>query len=338
MAMFSTSAVPPSGKDALSTHADRPTDGVVNRHGKPALEAPKREFTASEMIDLLRNLQTKMHDGQLRSAKEEIERNRIEQQKANDQQLAKIDEWIQKSKEAEKSGIWGKIFGWVGTIAAVVAAAVLTVAAVATTALTAGAAGPIMCVMAGIAVTSAALMLANQISSECGGPEISISNGIMHAVKALLVEFGVEPETAENIGNIVAGAGMLFTGAILVEPGVVGKMASAIALMSGADEQTAGYIGMGFGIASTVVVGLGMAIVTFGAGSAGAVGQAVGNISAKQPRLSPTSHAALPPLFLLQPPSLKASAAWRPGSRPSTGPKHKRKPTMSWPPRSSWKP
>ena len=260
---------------------ERQNDGVMNRHGKPAIAPPRREFSAAEMIDLLRNLQSKTQESQIRSAKEEIERNRIEQQQTNDRQLAKIDEWIEKSKAAEKSGILGKIFGWLGTIAAVLAAAVLTVAAVATTAVTAGAAGPVMCVMAGIAITSATLMLANQISSECGGPEISISNAIMQAVKALLVGFGVDSELAERIGNTVAGASMLLTGAIVVEPSVLGKMGSAIALMSGADEQVAGQIGMGLGLAATIVIGVAMAVVTFGAGAAGAVGNAAGNISAQ---------------------------------------------------------
>ena len=84
-------------------------DGVTNANGKPAITPPSREFSAAEMVDLLRALQGKTQDAQLRSAKENIENNRIEQAKNNEEQARKVDEWIQKSKEAEKGGILGKI-------------------------------------------------------------------------------------------------------------------------------------------------------------------------------------------------------------------------------------
>lgn len=113
-------------------------DGVTNANGKPAIAPPSREFSAAEMVDLLRALQGKTQDAQLRSAKENIENNRIEQAKNNEEQARKVDEWIQKSKEAEKGGILGKIFGWIGAIVAAIAAALMVVAAVAATAVTGG--------------------------------------------------------------------------------------------------------------------------------------------------------------------------------------------------------
>lgn len=259
-------------------------DGVTNANGKPALAPPSREFSAAEMVDLLRALQGKTQDAQLRTAKESIENNRIEQAKNNEEQARKVDEWIQKSKEAEKGGILGKIFGWIGAIVAAIAAALMVVAAVAATAVTGGAAGPVMVTLAAIAVAGAVSLLANQISAECGGPEISISNMITQAVSKLLQAFGVEPELAEKIGNIVAGAAMLMTGAILIEPGALGKMAGAIAVVAGADPQTAGYIAMAVGLAATITVGIVMAVASFGAGAVSAGANAAANVGSQTAR------------------------------------------------------
>ncbi|MFJ1301997.1 type III secretion system translocon subunit SctE [Pseudomonadota bacterium AL_CKDN230030165-1A_HGKHYDSX7] len=259
-------------------------DGVSNANGKPAIAAPAKQFSASDMVDLLRNLQGKTQDAQLRSAKENIENNRIEQAKSNEEQSRKIDEWIQKSKEANKGGLLGKIFGWIGAIVAAIAAALMVVAAVAATAVTGGAAGPAMIALAAIAVTGAVSLLATQISSEVGGPEISISNMVTQAVSKLLQAFGVEPELAEKIGNIVAGASMLITGAILVEPGALGKMAGAIATVAGADPQTAGYIAMAIGLAATITVGVVMAVASFGAGTVSTAANVAGNITSQTMR------------------------------------------------------
>ena len=270
---------------ASATQGKSPAPGgLTNANGAPAIAAPEREFTADEMVDLLRALQTKSQERQLASAKENLETNRINQEKNNEKQIEKINEWIEKSKEAEKGGILGKIFGWIGAIVAALAAALMVVAAVATTALTAGAAGPIMCTLAAIAVAGAVSMMATQISSEFGGPEISISNAITQAVAGLLKAFGVEAELAEKIGNIVAGAAMVATGAILIEPGALGKMAGAIATVSGADPALAGYIAMGVGLAATITVGVVMAVASFGAGAVGGAANAVGQISAQTAR------------------------------------------------------
>ena len=106
---------------------NRAGDAVTTAHRTTAIAPPAREFSASEMVDLLRALQGKTQDAQLRSAKENIENNRIEQAKNNEEQARKVDEWIQKSKEADKGGILGKIFGWIGAIVAAIAAALMVV-------------------------------------------------------------------------------------------------------------------------------------------------------------------------------------------------------------------
>lgn len=312
-------------------------DGVTNANGKPAIAPPAREFSAAEMVDLLRALQGKTQDAQLRSAKENIENNRIEQAKNNEEQARKVDEWIQKSKEAEKGGILGKIFGWIGAIVAAIAAALMVVAAVAATAVTGGAAGPVMVTLAAIAVAGAVSLLANQISAECGGPEISISNLVTQVVSKLLQAFGVEPELAEKIGNIVAGAAMLMTGAILIEPGALGKMAGAIAVVAGADPQTAGYIAMAVGLAATITVGVVMAVASFGAGRC---------------PLAPTR----PPMSVRKrrapwPTASRPRARWRRAPRrwqrgrgrssraprPSSRRRRRRLPTRCWPTRKRWR-
>lgn len=247
-------------------------DGVINSRGLPALSPPNKEFSASDMADLLRALQTISQNAQLKTAKENIESNKIEQQKNNEKQMDKINEWVQKCKEAQKSGLFGKIFGWVGAILALVAAVALTVA-------TAGTAGPVMMAVAGIALASAISMVATQISAELGGPEISISSVISMVVGKMLEAFGIESELAEKIANIVAGAGMMLCPAtLLVDPAALGKMAGAIASVAGASPETAGYIAMGVGLAATLTAGIILTVATAGAGGASTAGNVASKI------------------------------------------------------------
>ncbi|MGB3277445.1 MAG: type III secretion system translocon subunit SctE, partial [Castellaniella sp.] len=95
---------------------------LVDKNGAPRIDTPSEIFSASDMIDLLRSLRSKTQDEQLTTAQKGLESARIKAEKNTEHQLEKIQEWIDKCKEADSKGALGKIFGWIGKIFAFVAA------------------------------------------------------------------------------------------------------------------------------------------------------------------------------------------------------------------------
>ena len=245
---------------------------VTDSRGAPTIAAPDKEFNASDMVDLLRSLRSKSEDAQLQTAQHGLENARIKAEKNTESQLQKIKEWIDKCKEAESKSGLSKIFGWVGKIVAAIAAiAAVAVAAVATVA-TGGAAAPLLA-LAVVGAIGATMSLADQISKECGGPEISLSNLMKVTVGKFLEAVGVPKDQAELITKVVGGAiGLMVPVTLLIEPQLLGNMAQGIAKLAGADDQTAGYIGMAIGMAAALTVGIGMAVASGGSslGSTGA--------------------------------------------------------------------
>jgi hypothetical protein len=238
---------------------------LVDGNGAPRIDTPNEVFSANDMVDLLRSLRSKTQDEQLKTSKEGLESARIKAEKNTEHQLEKIKEWIDKCKEAESKGALGKIFGWIGKIFAFVAAIVAVVAAAAATVATGGAAAPLLA-LAIVGAISATMTLASAISQECGGPEISVNSLIQNTVGKFLTDVcGVDPKEAENICKIVGGALAIACPVLLaIEPSLLGNMAQGIALMAGADEKTAGYIGMALTIVAAVGVGIAMAVATGG--------------------------------------------------------------------------
>jgi hypothetical protein len=247
-------------------------DVLTNGRGAPALEEPPVPITSDDMIALLRVMRTKSTDAQLASAKESLETARIKADKNTENQLNKIKEWVEKSKEADSKGILGKIFGWIGKIVAVIAAAVAVAVAAAATAATGGAAAP-MLVLASMAMIAATMSLADQISQECGGPQISIGNLIGTITSKVLEACGVDPETAGKIGKVMAGVvAIAMPVAFLIEPQLLGTMATGICELAGADPKTTAIVGMVVGMAAAVTVGIVTAVAS---GGSSAVSSAV---------------------------------------------------------------
>ena len=246
-------------------------DAVIDSRGAPVLAAPAQTFSADDMVALLRTMQTKSQDAQLAATKESLETARIKAEKNTENQLNKIQEWIDKCNEAKNTGFFGKLFGWIGKIAAVLASiAAVAIAAVATAA-TAGAAAPLLA-LAVVGMVGATIMLADQISQECGGPQISIGNLVQTVVGKVLEACGVDGELAERIGKVMSGVmALAMPVMLLIEPQLLGTMAEGVAQLAGASDEVAGYIGMGFGIAAGVTVGIAMAVVSCGAGAGTAV-------------------------------------------------------------------
>lgn len=247
---------------------------LVDSRGAPKLDAPNQAFSANDMVDLLRSLRGKSQDEQLKTAKEGLESARVKAEKNTEKQLEKIKEWVDKCKEANSKGLLGKIFGWIGKIFAFVASIVAVVAAAAATVATGGAAAPLLA-LAVVGAVGATMSLANAISQECGGPEISIGSLIQHTVGKFLTDVcGVDPKQVENICKVIGGAMAIACPIMLaIEPSLLGNMAQGIALMAGADEKTAGYIAMALTIAAAIGVGIAMAVMTGGSSAASTVSQ-----------------------------------------------------------------
>ena len=237
---------------------------VTDSRGAPAIDAPSKEFSASDMVDLLRNLRGKSQDAQLQTAQHGLESARIKSEKNTEQQVEKIKEWIDKCKEADDKSLVSKIFGWIGKIVAAIAAiAAVAVAAVATVA-TGGAAAPLLA-LAVVGAIGATMSLADQISKECGGPEISLSSLMQATVGKFLEAVGVPKDQAELISKVVGGAlGIMMPVALLIEPQLLGGMAQGIAKLAGASDETAGYIGMAIGMAAALTIGIAMAAASGG--------------------------------------------------------------------------
>lgn len=238
-------------------------DGLKNANGAPNLAAPAGNISADDLIELLQAIRSKSQDQQLATAKLGLDKARMDAKQNNEAQQKKIQDWIKKCEDAQKASLAQKIFGWIGKIFAVIAAAVAVVASVAASPFTGGA-SLALTALAVVGLVAATMSLADQISQEAGGPEISLSNMMTKMMGSLLEACGVPKEKAEQIGKALAGVlAVAAPVALLVEPKLLGTMASGIAALSGADADQISKIEMGVTIAATLTVGIGMAVAGF---------------------------------------------------------------------------
>ncbi|QEA13167.1 type III secretion system translocon subunit SctE [Comamonas flocculans] len=237
-------------------------DGVKNELNAPAIAAPISQLSADDLIALLQHMKSKSQDQQVKTAQLGLEKSRIDAKQNNEAQQKKIKEWIQKCEKEAKAGFLGKLFGWIGKIFAVIAAAIAVVASVVATPFSGGAAAALTA-LAVVGLVAATMSLADQISKEAGGPEISLSNMMTKMVGGLLKAFGVPEEKAEQIGRAMAGAlAILAPVAVLVEPQLLGTMVQGIAQLAGADAKTTMALTMAFSMAAALTVGIGTAVAS----------------------------------------------------------------------------
>lgn len=238
-------------------------DGLKNANGAPSLAAPAGNISADDLIELLQAIRSKSQDQQLATAKLGLDKARVDAKQNNEAQQKKIQDWIKKCEDAQKASLAQKIFGWVGKIFAVIAAAIAVVASVAASPFTGGA-SLALTALAVVGLMAATMSLADQISQEAGGPEISLSNMMTKMMGGILEACGVPKEKAEQIGKTLAVVlAVVAPVALLVEPKLLGTMASGIAALSGADADQISKIEMGVTIAATLTVGIGMAVAGF---------------------------------------------------------------------------
>lgn len=250
---------------------------AIKSFGAPRLDAPVQAFSADDMVDLLRSLRSKSQDEMLKTAKAGVESARVKAGKNTEKQLAALKEWIEKTKSAESKGKIAKIFSWVGRAVAFVASAVTLALAVAATVASVGGATPLLAV-ALVGFAGASISLASAVATELGGSkwELSFANMIKQSVGNFLTEVcGVESKLAQSICKVVGGgAALLCPVVLLLEPSLVGDVAQGIAELAGANEKTAGYIGLAFAITGAVVVSIGMIAFTAGTSLAASATQA----------------------------------------------------------------
>lgn len=124
---------------------------------QPPLDPPK-VMSMEDMMLALQALQTKVQDQQAASSKNDIQNTLNQKTTENKERIKQLEESISKMADAKKSGVFGKIFGWVAAIAAVIVSAALIATGV-------GA------VAGGLMLAGAVLGLGMQIFNEAGGME-----------------------------------------------------------------------------------------------------------------------------------------------------------------------
>jgi Secretion system effector C (SseC) like family len=126
--------LPPKGggtsQDVTLDDRDLPeSDGKQNRRASgfdslPVLEAPLGDSVSSMQVSL-GAIFNEMIDKGLTANKSRIDSVSKERQAKIQEQMDKLKEAVAKAAQAKKSGLFGKIFGWIGTIATVISAVVL---------------------------------------------------------------------------------------------------------------------------------------------------------------------------------------------------------------------
>jgi len=231
-----------------------PDNTIKNNNGAPILTPPPTNFSAADLIDMLRDLQSKSMDAQIKTASKSLEKAGQDAKANNEAQMKKIEEWIKKCEDAANASRVKSIFSWIGKIAAIVGAIAGIVVAVAATPFTGGAAS-VLVVLAVVGLVAATISLADQISQAKGGPEISISN-LAKGVSAILQACGLPEDKADSIGKFVRNSlfVLLPAATLLVEPKMLGTVVGDIMRWAGVDANTIANTEMGLTIGVTVMV------------------------------------------------------------------------------------
>lgn len=247
-------------------------DGISNGHGAPSLASPAIALSQDEMLSAIVMLGAKMQQERLETLKDNVLVNKSKVDKNLESTQLKSQALRAKLAEADKSERLGKIFGWVGKVmAVVVSVAIVAVTAVAAIA-SGGAAIPLLALSV-MALIGATMSLADQVSKELGGPEISLSNLVGSGSVKLLEAFGVDHDEAQKIGKVLVGvAAIALPVLLLIEPQMVGTMATGICELAGASPETAAIVGAVVGMVAAFTVGI---VVVLGSGGVGAVPSAM---------------------------------------------------------------
>lgn len=263
----------------LTTPPPGGTPGVTTNNGAPQLDGVTIQFSPEDLAAALQVLQGKTADAQLKTAKEGLEGNRIKQQHAHAEAMKKIQEAIKAAEEASAKEKASGILGWIGKIAAFIAAVIGVVVAGALTAISGGAAAPLLAV-ATIGLVAATLTLASAISQAAGGPALEPSAWMPKLISSALQGMGVDKEKADAAGKMVSGVIGLATGLAVVDPALAGNTLEGFVKLVGGSDQAAAITGA----VTTAIFGIGVAIAlavaSGGTNIAGSTAQTIKMVSA----------------------------------------------------------
>ncbi|MCY0387275.1 type III secretion system translocon subunit SctE [Robbsia sp. Bb-Pol-6] len=210
-------------------------DGLDNANGAPSLAPASFVGNVEDVALLLQTAQDNLLNQRLASAKSAIDVASSKAAVSNKDQAQKVQDWIKNSEKAHRKH--SGIMGWLTSIFKAIAAVVGVVVAAVATVATGGAAAPLLAV-ACIGLASATMSLASQISVAAGGPELSLTKLLTQGGTKLFEALGMRHDAAEKAGDIFAGVVGIGTGAALIDPGLVGTLATGVAKCLGAHADT----------------------------------------------------------------------------------------------------
>lgn len=256
-------------------------DAIDNSNGAPRLPPPTLQpssSTSGSWMDFadaalqLQAVQDALLTQRMLGAKNTIDAAMRRMSATQADQGEKLQEWIKNSAAAHKKST--SVLGWFSKVLTVVAAGIGVALAAAASAATGGLATPLMAI-AIVGLVSATMNLANQISLSAGGPEISVSNLFGTVGKKVFTTLGMNQKHAEEAGDILGGIAGIATGAVFIDPQVVGMLTKGVAEVLGASASTTSIL---IGVANMMaVIATTVVLVAAGnvAGAAGAAGAAV---------------------------------------------------------------
>jgi len=283
----------PSSKSAKASDASGATPTASSAGPTaPSLEPPGDFQLGGDVSLLVTALIRQSINASTRANMTELDAEKMRVDASNKSQTEQLQKWVDAAQKAEHKGLFSKILGWVGKIAAVVGAAVATALAGAATVLTAGAATPLL-VMTSLAFGAASLSMADQISRANGGGGVSLAAGISDLASDALQKLGVSKEEAEKLSKVVTGLVACACPALIVmDPSTLGDLAGGIAALAGASKETVDKINMIATVAVAIVSAIVMAAATFGTGATAAAGTMANTLATVGSRLESVNQVA----------------------------------------------
>lgn len=195
--------------------------------GAPQLDAPGKDHSAENLSLLLLEIRDQLTQVQLKQSKEDIKSNLDKKQSATKERLDSIMKAIEAMKKKSKSGLFGKVFGWV-------AASVMLVAAAVATAATGGAAAPLL-----IAAMFNMTVMALEESGHMEKLQKALADAIGSDIGATLIITGVI--LAVNIAGGVGAHHMVAKADLTMKALTIGRNA----MIAGEAAAAVGAVGQG---------------------------------------------------------------------------------------------
>lgn len=225
-----------TGFDVTFSTAENGGTSVNMATGAPELEESSIKMSLSDMMLLLVKLNSESSSEQLTATKENIEVTKQQKADMHAERLDKMQEALDSMKDAEKSGIFGKVFGWVATAALIIGGACMMATGV-------GAAAGAMMIAAGT------VMLTSQISAETG-------NWMNEALAAPFMAMGMSEEDAmlaAQITVLVVVAALTVGAGFAASSGVAATQMAATAAKVGQMAQfSGGLASVGQGVSNGI--------------------------------------------------------------------------------------